>query len=99
MTENVNIFFVISRFEAQEQMDRDKMVEEQICQLLMYRALDCANRERYMAIDQLDPNTRCGELRVSFSSVPTSFRYEFSKKKYQKSKKMKKFVKVCLTSS
>merc|ERR1712004_963642 len=51
------------RFEAQEQMERDKMVEEQICQLLMYRALDCANRERYMAIDQLDPNTRCGELR------------------------------------
>jgi len=73
MTENVNIFFVISRFEAQEQMERDKMVEEQICQLLMYRALDCANRERYMAIDQLDPNTRCGELREDAERANANF--------------------------
>ena len=47
-------------------MERDKQVEEQIVQLLKYRAIDCANRERYMAVDQLDPNTRCGELWVRF---------------------------------
>merc|ERR1711976_386501 len=40
------------RFEAQVQMERDKQVEEQIVQLLKYRAIDCANRERYMAVDQ-----------------------------------------------
>ena len=66
MIDKVNSFFIISRFEAQEQMERDKMVEEQICLLLKYRAIDCANRERYMAVDQLDPTTRCGELLVSF---------------------------------
>ena len=57
---------LIFRFEAQVQMERDKQVEEQIVQLLKYRAIDCANRERYMAVDQLDPNTRCGELWVRF---------------------------------
>ena len=39
-------------------MRRDKQVEEQIVNMLRYRALDCSVRERYSALELGDPNTR-----------------------------------------
>ena len=52
------------RYEAQKQLDRDRIVETQLINLLRERAEDCMYYETYMAKEVHDPTTKCGELKV-----------------------------------
>ena len=60
-------FYTFYSYEANVQMHRDKMVEEQLVDLLQQRAADCMWYEAYNKEIE-NPKSKCGELKVCYSA-------------------------------
>jgi len=70
------------QYEAEKQLVRDKVVENQLINLLRERAEDCMYYETYTAKEVHDPSTKCGELKRDYEIAAANFYIKYGDIKF-----------------